>query len=163
MGLFCTTVSWQVPDFYANIVHLVSSDSPLLIVYDPPEAASVLHPRGTRALRNQEREGNTRSSNRRKSFVWVYAKWFWCTIYCTNHRTKPDSQSGSLSHRGMVKWAPRIIYEYNLATTVDIWPLIQPRMCDMGSSIFASMSRLKFTSTTMASFTRMASTERTNG
>ena len=67
------------------------------------------------------------------------------------------------SCRIMESQYPQIICEYDPATTIAIRPLIQPHTCEMGSSIFAAMSWLKFAITTKASFTGMPSTERKNG
>ena len=53
--------------------------------------------------------------------------------------------------------------EYNLAAVIEIWSLTQPHTCEMGSSGFVTMSRLKFVSITRASFPIIPSTERTNG
>ena len=75
-------------------------------------------------------------------------------------RPNVGSQSGSCYRRRPVSQDPRIICEYNLATAISIRPLIQPRTCKMGSSIFSAMSRIKFSSTTRASFPSMPSTER---
>ena len=53
--------------------------------------------------------------------------------------------------------------ECDLATVIAIRPLTQPRTCEMGSSIFSAMSRLKVASMTRASFLIMPSNEKTNG
>ena len=53
--------------------------------------------------------------------------------------------------------------EYDLATTIFIWPLTQPFTCKIVSSIFNAMSRLKLTNMTMYSLPSMPTTERTNG
>ena len=100
---------------------------------------------------------------KRKSFVWVCVKLFWHEIYCTNPRPKPDSYSGSLSRRGLGKRAPRIICEYDIATAISIRPLTQTRTWEMVSSIFSAMSQIKSPSTAMTSFSRIPSTETTNG
>ena len=52
-------------------------------------------------------------------------------IYCAKPNTKPDSHYGSWVHKGLGIQAPRIIKEYNLATAISIWPLIQPLTCKM--------------------------------
>ena len=56
-----------------------------------------------------------------------------------------------------------IMWDYILVTAIVIWPLIQPRTCERGSSIFVAMSGLKFASTTNAYFLRIPPTERKNG
>ena len=89
-------------------------------------------------------------------------KLFWSVIYCANPRPEPDTHSGSLSCRGLGIWYPRIIWEYNLAIVIAIWPLTHSCTCEMVSSIFSSINQLKFASTTRAPFPRMSSTERTN-
>ena len=97
------------------------------------------------------------------SFVWLSVELLLRTIYCANPRTKPDSQSRSLYHRGLGRRAPWIIREYNLATDISIRPLTQPCTYEMGYSIFAAMSRLKYASTTRASFPSMPPTKRKYG
>ena len=82
---------------------------------------------------------------------------------CTNPRPEPDSKSGSRSRRVLGRWAPWIVSEYDLVTTIAIRPVTQPCMFKTGSSIFSAMSRLEFASTTRASFTCMQSIERTSG
>ena len=101
-------------------------------------------------------------SGGKKKFADSRVKLFWRAIYCANPRPNPGSQSGSRSCRGLKSRAPRIMLEYGLAIAIAIRPLIQPRTCEMGSSIFAAMSQLKFASTTRASLLSMLSTERTN-
>ena len=59
----------------------------------------------------------------------------WIAIYCANPKPNPGSQSGSQSHRGLGRQALWIMWEYEFVTTILIWPLIHPRMCEMGSSI----------------------------
>ena len=51
---------------------------------------------------------------------------------------RPDAgyQSGSRSRRGLGSQAPQIMRKYDLANAIAIRPLIQPRTCKMGSSIF---------------------------
>ena len=51
---------------------------------------------------------------------------------------------------------------YNLKTAIGIRPLTQPHTCERGTSVFVTMSRLKFLSTTSASFSIIPSTEGTN-
>ena len=97
------------------------------------------------------------------SFVRVCAKIFWRVIYCANPRPEPDSQSGFMSHRALCIRAPRIIWEYDLATAIATRTLTNPHTCEMVSSIFSAMSRLKFASTTRAPFPSIPSTEITNG
>ena len=46
-------------------------------------------------------------------------------IYCAKPRIDAKSQSRLRSHRGLRSQAPRIICEYDLATTIAIWPLFQ--------------------------------------
>ena len=71
-------------------------------------------------------------------------------------------QFGSRSCRGPGKRAPRIMRECDRATVIAIRSLTQPCTCEMGSSIFPAMSRLKVASSTRASFPSMPSTERTH-
>ena len=87
-----------------------------------------------RVLRYQEMEVNL-LERRWKSFVRVCMKIFWWSICFVNPRPKPESQLGSLSHRGLSIKSPQIIHEYDLATMTEIQPLIQSRTCKMGSSI----------------------------
>ena len=108
-------------------------------------------------------EGGRVKSFRRLIFcAGVRAKLFWIALYCTKPRPDPGSQSSSRSRRGLGRRAPRIMWEYDLTTVIAIRPLTQPHTCEMGSSGFAAMSRLKFVRTTRASFRSMPSTERTN-
>ena len=53
--------------------------------------------------------------------------------------------------------------QYDLTTAILIRTLTQPHTCERGSSSFAAMSRLKFVSTTSASFPSMPSTEGKKG
>ena len=53
----------------------------------------------------------------------------------------------------------KIICEYDFMTAIMIRKLIQLCTCEMGSSIFTTISSLKFVSTTRASLPRMLSTE----
>ena len=76
---------------------------------------------------------------------------------------EPNSWMGTLSRRGLSGRALQIIKEYDLTTTIPIRPLAQPCTCKMGSSIFDAIIRLKFASTTRASFPSIPSTYRTNG
>ena len=92
----------------------------------------------------------------------VRAKLFWCVIYCANPRPDAGSQSGSRSCKVLGSRAPQVIFGYDPATKNLIRPLIQPRTCEMGPSIFSAMSRLKFASTNRASLPSMSSTEITN-
>ena len=96
------------------------------------------------------------------SFVRMWVKLFRRAVYCANPTPEPDSQSGSMSRRGLGRRASLIMREYDLATAIAIRPITQPCTCEMGSSIFAAMSQLKFASTTRASFPSMPSTEITN-
>ena len=92
----------------------------------------------------------------------VRVKLFWRAIYCAKPRPDPGSQSGSRSCRGLGRRDPQIMREYDLVTAIAIWLLTQPHTCERGSSSCVAMSRLKFMSTTRASFLIMPSTERTN-
>ena len=148
---------------YWFINFLVSFVSPSLTVYEPPEASSVRRPPVVWALQYQEREGNVGSGRKWKSFFLVCAKMFWRAIYCANPRPEPYYQSGSLSHRVLVRQDPLIIHEYYLATAIVIQPLTQPRTCKIGSSIFSATRKPEFASTTRVSFPIMPSTERKNG
>ena len=62
------------------------------------------------------------------------------------------------SCRGLGGQGPWIILEYDLATSIVIQLLIQPRTCKMSSSIFSAMSQIKFASTTRASLPEILST-----
>ena len=93
-----------------------------------------------------------------KPFMDVRAKLFWRTISCYNRRPDAGSQSDHRSRRGMGSQSPRIMHEYELATVIKIWTLIQTHMCEMGSTMFVAMSRLKFADKTRASFPSMPST-----
>ena len=115
-----------------------------------------------RCVTGKGREVNERSCGRQKSFARVCAKLFWSTIYCANPSPEHDSQLGSLSCRWMGRRVLHIMHEYNCAIYILIRPLIHPRTCKMGSSIFTAMIQLKFTSKTRASFTSMPSTEKKN-
>ena len=64
--------------------------------------------------------------------------------------------------RGLGKRYPHTIREYNTATVIVIRPLIQPRTCKMGSSIFSAMIGITFASTTRESFPIMPLKEITN-
>ena len=92
---------------------------------------------------------------KRNNFAQVCKKLFWRAIYYTNTRPEPDSQSGSMSCKGLGIQALWIIHEYNLATNIAIQLLTQHHTWKMGSSIFDAMSGLKFTSTTRAYFPSM--------
>ena len=92
----------------------------------------------------------------------VRGKLFWRAIYCSKPRPDPKFRSGSLHHRVLGSLDLRIKWGYNLATLIEIWPLNQPHMCEMGSLGFSATSRLKFKSTTRSPFPRMPSTESTN-
>ena len=83
----------------------------------------------------------------KKMFVDVQ-KTFWYVIYCVNPRPNDGYQLGFWSPRGLRILDPWIICEYKLATAIVFWTLTQICMCKMGSYIFATMSELKFTSTT---------------
>ena len=91
------------PYFYFDLVCLVSSVSLSFPAYKPHEAASVCRLHGTHMLRDRDREVNERSVRRLESFVRVCTKLFWHAIYCANHRLEPDTQSISMSHRGLVR------------------------------------------------------------
>ena len=93
----------------------------------------------------------------------VCTELFWCKIYCAKPRPDPESQSISQSRRGLGSHSPRIMREYILESAIVIWPLTQPHTCEMGSSIFSGMCRLKFESTTRSSFPIMPSNERGKG
>ena len=73
----------------------------------------------------------------------------------------PQSPAGPETWLG--KWDPHIMRYYDLAIIITIWRLIQTCTCEMGSSIFSAMSRLKFVSTIRDSLPSMLSIERTNG
>ena len=83
-------------------------------------------------------------------------------IYCTNPDPKPGTQYGSWFHKGLGTQALRSTREYDLETKIVIRPLTQPLTCEMGSSIFESMFRLKVVSTTWSSLPIIPSTESKN-
>ena len=68
------------------------------------------------------------------------AKLFLRTIYCANLSLDAGFQYSSWSRRGIGSRAPLIMREYELTTAIVIGLLIQPRTCEMGSSIFSAMS-----------------------
>ena len=141
------------------IAYLFFSSSPM---FDHPVVVSVHLPHVARALRiNKEREMQGWSG--RNNFVRVCAELFWRATYYANPRPETDYQSGYLSLRGLGRRYTWTMWDYDLTTTIVIQLLNQPRKCEMGSSIFSAMSQLKFVSMTRASFTRIPSTERTNG
>ena len=86
-------------------------------------------------------------------------KLFWWAIYCANPKPKPNSRSVSLSRRGIGRRSPWVIWDYYLATATSILPLIHPRTCKMGSSIFAAMIWLKLGRKDRASFLSVPSTD----
>ena len=89
------------------------------------------------------------------------AKIFCHTIYCVNPKPGPNSQSGSMSRKGLGIQDPWIISEYNLATVIAIRPLTQPSTFKMGSSLFSAMSRLNLASKTWAYLLGILLTDRT--
>ena len=115
-----------------------------------------------RARGAQMRGGGRGHTGGKNKCADVRGKLFWRAIYFANPRPDVGSQSSSRSRRGLGSQAPRIICEYDFVTAIVIRPLIHPRTCEMGSSIFAAMSRLKFASMTSASLPSMSSTERKN-
>ena len=92
----------------------------------------------------------------------VRAKLFWLAIYYANMRPGLCSQSIYWYRRGLGRRYLQIVWEYDLVDAILIRSLTQPRMCEMGYSIFSAMSRLKFVSTMRASFPSMPSTKMTN-
>ena len=54
------------------------------------------------------------------NFARVGTKLFWRAIYCANPKPEPDPQSGSLFRKRLGRRAPRIIWEYDLATAIAI-------------------------------------------
>ena len=93
----------------------------------------------------------------------VRTELFWRAIYCAKPNSGDVYHPGSRSRRGLGRQAFRIIHDYDLVISIEIWQLIYPPTCEMGSSIFAAMSLLKFASNTRASLPSIISTERTNG
>ena len=83
-------------------------------------------------------------------------------MYCAKLSPGSESQSGSWYRRGLGRWDPRIMRDYDLVTVVAISQLTHPHTCEMGSSIFSAMSRLKLVSTERGSFPCIPSTERKN-
>ena len=96
-----------------------------------------------RARGARVRGGGMGHTGGKKLFADSRAELFWHAIYCANLMPDASSQSGSWSLRGMMIWAPRIMCEYDLETAIAIRPLIQILTCEIGSSIFAAMSRIK--------------------
>ena len=82
-------------------------------------------------------------------------------IYCA--KPNPKSQSRYRVCKGLGTRAMRIAREYDLVTAIVIQPLTQPLTCEVGSSIFASMSWLKLASTTWYSLPIIPSTKMTKG
>ena len=83
-------------------------------------------------------------------------------IYWNNTNPEPNSHYGSRVPKGFGTKATCSTWEYNLVTIIEIYPLTQPLMYKMGSSIFAAKSQLKAASTTWSSLTIIPSTKRTN-
>ena len=92
----------------------------------------------------------------------VRVKFFWREIYCSELRPDPESQSGSYFRRRLERKSPWIMSKYDLATAISIRRLNHLCKCEMGSLSFSAMSRLKFDSTTSASFPSISYTERTD-
>ena len=84
-------------------------------------------------------------------------------IYCAKPNLDPDAHSGSQVRKVLGDQAPWITLKYNLVTAIVIRPLTQNVTCEMGLSIFVSMSQLKATSATSTSLPIIPSTERENG
>ena len=80
-------------------------------------------------------------------FADVRAKLFLSAIYCANLSPNSGSQSFFWSRRGLGSQDPRIICEYDLATTIAIQTLIQKCTCKMDSSIFLGMFTHSFADT----------------
>ena len=72
--------------------------------------------------------------------VSVRTKLFWRKINCAKPRPDTEYQDISLSHSGLGRRDLRIMWEYDLATNIATEPLTYPRMCEMGSSSFPTMS-----------------------
>ena len=138
---------WYLPSvlfFCGRIVSFFHNNHPCTSLQRLPLSfycLSVAH-----VLRDQEREGNTRSDRKRKSFVRVWAKLLWRPIYCSNTRPKPNSQYGSMSRRGLgmpYTLAMGIIYNkcwcYLSSDYIrrillsDIYPLLWPFIYFVGS------------------------------
>lgn len=118
---------------------------------------------GIRMLRDWEREGGKCEVGREtKDFCTGVRE----TIMERDLLRQSHGQTwfpfGSLYHRGLGRQVSQIMHEYDHATAIEIRPLIQPRTCNMGSSIFPDMVRLKFVSITRASSLSMPSKEITN-
>ena len=77
----------------------------------------------------------------------VRAKLSWSAIYCNNPRLNPESQSGSRSWKGLGRRALHTMGEYNSANAILIRLLDQPHTCEIGSSIYSTMSWVKVAST----------------
>ena len=118
---------------------------------------------GARVMLYQGGEWDLRSEKKRNKFARVGTNIFWHTIYFYNPKTNPDSQYESLPHKGLGRWAPWIIEEYNLANAIGIWPLTHPCTCKLGSYIFTAMKRLTFVCRTWDSLPSIPLPDRTNG
>ena len=103
------------------------------------------------------RRGHTGGKN---IYAGMRTKLLWRAINWSKPRNHPMNQSSSQSRRGLGRQDMRIIQEYCLTTTVTIWLLNQPHTCERGSSSFLATIRIKFVSTTSASFPSVPSTER---
>ena len=79
-------------------------------------------------------------------------------IYFAKPNPEPNAHSGSRVWKGLGDRALRKTLEYDLANNILIRPLTQPVTCEIGSSIFAAMSRLKVVITTSVSLPIIPST-----
>ena len=96
-----------IPRFHPDIFPLSFLVSVITRVQDFGGCLRLLSMCRTRVV-DREREGNARSG-RKKVFLRLCAKLFWRMIYYANPKPKPDSQSRSLSCRGLGRRAPQII------------------------------------------------------
>ena len=80
--------------------------------------------------------------------------------YCTKPNPKSNSHSGSWVHNVLGAQSLQITLKYDLVNKILTGPLTQPVVWEMGSSIFAAMTKLKVATATSASLPIIPSTER---
>ena len=153
--VFCYISAWSllyIPKslLYTPISFFISSTVPVMYVVGFPYTVSDLYT--TTACTQCTDEGGGRGRvGGKNSYVIVRKILLWRAVYCVKPRPDPKLQSVSWSFRGLGRRALRIIQEYDLVNTIDIQPLTQPCMGEMGYSSFSSMSWLKVTGKTRAS------------
>ena len=84
-------------------------------------------------------------------FAGVHDALFSRKIYCANPNHEPDTHSGSRVLKGLGYQALWSTLDYDLTTTISIWPLPQYVRYKMGLSVFASTSQPKVVIKTTAS------------